>query len=353
MCAVRFTSKMPPMTSHPSSLHTDLQADRGVRPWDRLRRPAMTLAASLLAAGALAGPAMAASAAAPPDGSANFNYTTLNDNRDTTFNQLLGINNSGLIAGYFGSGMNAAHPNKGYRLSVPYGQGNYHNENFPGSVQTQVTGLNNNDVTVGFYVDKAGNQNGFYYSHDRYHTVNYPTDNPAKPAADQLLGINDQGIAVGFYTDGKMVNHGYVYNIHTHKFHLLHTPGDTNSTAAGINNLNDVAGFATNGAGNTEGFLKLANGKMIHLDYPGASTTEATGVNDGDEVVGFYMVGSGASAQTHGFTWAPGYGFQNIDDPNGVGQTTVNGVNDRGDLVGFYTDSAGNVDGMLATPAMP
>jgi hypothetical protein len=36
-----------------------------------------------------------------------------------------------------------------------------------------------------------------------------------------------------------------------------------------------------------------------------------------------------------------------------VGTTTVNGVNNAGDLVGFYTDSAGNVDGMLATPVAP
>ena len=36
-------------------------------------------------------------------------------------------------------------------LLPPYGQGNYINENFPGSVQTQVTGLNNRGVTVGFW----------------------------------------------------------------------------------------------------------------------------------------------------------------------------------------------------------
>ena len=45
-----------------------------------------------------------------------------------------------VIAGYFGSGA-AGHPNKGYLLNPPYGQGNYVNENFPGSAQTQVTGL--------------------------------------------------------------------------------------------------------------------------------------------------------------------------------------------------------------------
>ena len=71
---------------------------------------------------------------------------------------------------------------------------------------------------------------------------------------------------------------------------------------------------------------------------------------DNDEVVGAYTVGSGNSAQTHGFTWRPGYGFTTVDDPQGIGTTIINGVNDHGALVGFYTDSAGNTDGMLALP---
>jgi hypothetical protein len=62
------------------------------------------------------------------------------------------------------------------------------------------------------------------------------------------------------------------------------------------------------------------------------------------------MIGTGSSATTHGFVWAPGLGFENVDDPNGIGATTINGVNDHGDLVGFYTDSNGNTDGLLATP---
>src|SRR5450631_3212559 len=57
-------------------------------------------------------------------------FQTLNDKADVTFNQLLGINNNGVIAGYFGSGA-SGHPNKGYTLRPSYGQGNYTNENFP------------------------------------------------------------------------------------------------------------------------------------------------------------------------------------------------------------------------------
>ena len=73
---------------------------------------------------------------APASGmAANYTFQTLNNNNDPTFNQLLGINNAGTIAGYFGSG-NADHPNKGYTLAPPYTQGAYTNENFPNSVQT-------------------------------------------------------------------------------------------------------------------------------------------------------------------------------------------------------------------------
>lgn len=70
--------------------------------------------------------------------SMTYQFKTHNNNTDPTFNQLLGINNHGVIAGYFGSGTvvnGKLHPNKGYTLSQPYAQGNYTNENFPGSVQ--------------------------------------------------------------------------------------------------------------------------------------------------------------------------------------------------------------------------
>ena len=42
-------------------------------------------------------------------------FTTLDDQADPTFNQLLGINDLSVIACYFGSGA-TGHPNKGYTL---------------------------------------------------------------------------------------------------------------------------------------------------------------------------------------------------------------------------------------------
>jgi hypothetical protein len=328
------------------------------------RRAALALATSALAAGVLSTQAQA-DATSPPDASANYAYQTIDNPQDLTFNQLLGINDSGTIAGYFGSGQ-PGHPNKGYVIpsrsmqsrQFDWGrtsQPSFVNENFPGSAQTQVTGLNNTGATVGFWADAAGDNFGFYKAHGQYHIANFPTSNVASPSFDQLLGVNDFGLAVGVYADGQGINHGYLYDIRTHRYAQLPDPaGDTNVTAAAINDRGCIAGFGTNAAGNTEGFLRRLDGQVIHLDVPGATTTQATGVNNRNEVVGNYTVvtgtGTSASTMTYGFVWSQDSGFQTVNDPNGVGATTINGVNDRGQVVGFYTDSNGNADGFVGRP---
>jgi Cu/Zn superoxide dismutase len=285
----------------------------------------------------------------------SYSFRTVNDAADPTFNQLLGVNNDGVIAGYFGSGAQG-HPNKGFRVAG--GASSFVPENVPNSVQTQVTAINNRGVTVGFSstmnnANQVNDNTGFVDLGGSFRPVAFPTAGNANPAVNQLLGVNDSDVAVGFYTDGAGNNHGYEYNIDRRSFHAVTVSGSTSSTAAGINDRGDVAGFFTNAAGATDGFLLTEDGKLTSLAYPGASMTQALGINDHREVVGVYQVGSGDNAQTHGFTWTARGGFKKVDDPNGVGATTVNGVNDEGVLVGFYTDANGNTDGMLATPGRP
>jgi hypothetical protein len=323
-----------------------------------LRVAAAAVATGAIAAGglAVAGSAGASTVAASSQSLVSYRFQTLDNAKDLTFNQLLGINNHGLIAGYFGSGA-AGHPNQGYLLFPSYGQHNYRNENFPGSVQTQVTGLNDQGTTVGFWSNannaNLSNANFGFYSLDGRHfrTVDFPTGNNATPPVDQLLGVNDSNVAVGFYTDSQGSSHGYTYSIGHNRFTTVTVPGapGLSLTAAGINNDGDVTGFYTNAAGVTNGFLRY-HGQFRTLSVPGASATQALGVHDQDEVVGVYTVGTGSTATMHGFTWTPGHGFQTVDDPHGIGTTTVNGVNDHGQLVGFYTDAAGNTDGFLAGP---
>jgi hypothetical protein len=315
-----------------------------------LRVAAATVASGVLAAGAVA-LAGAAGASTLSAASTSYSFQTLNNDHDLTFNQLLGINDEGVIAGYFGSGA-AGHPNKGYVLLPPYGQGNYINENFKHSVQTQVTGLNNRGVTVGFWSNSNKGVGmdpnfGWVNVNGHFRQADFPTGNPASPVTDQLLGVNDSDIAVGFWVDGGGNNHGYEYNITTNSYSSVVDPQNPTTAlqATAINDHGDIAGNV-----GTDGFLLTHGGKFITLSAPGASATMALGVNNYDEVVGTYTVGSGSSAVMHGFTWTASHGFTTVDDPHGIGTTTVNGVNDHGQLVGFYVDSAGNTDGFLATP---
>jgi len=304
----------------------------------------------------------------------SYHIQTVNDNADPTFNQLLGINVGGVIAGYFGSGVpvgNQGHPNQGYLVFPPYVQNYFANNNYPGSVQTQVTGINDLGVMAGFYstmnnANNQGNDNhGWYKVNGQYHQADFPTTNPASPPVDQLLGVNDHNVAVGFFMDKNGVNHGYTYVISTGQAREVTVNGFTNITAAAINNQGDIAGFGNpvvNGTASqaVEGFLRLNGGKVYTINFPRSSATSALGVNNNDEVVGTEtfpgstggVTGHGGSPGMHGFTWQPHTGFKIVDDPhgmqNGVTTTTINGVNACGDLVGFYVDAAGNTDGMLA-----
>lgn len=312
---------------------------------------------AIVAAGGLAaGLAVALPAAASSSIPVHYTFTTHDNSNDLTFNQLLGINTHGVIAGYFGSGAKG-HKNKGYLLLPPYHQSNYRVENFPLSAQTQVTGLNDTGVTVGFFsrtnkADPAKNANfGFYRLSGHYHEVVFPAgkapDGKASPNVDQLLGVNNLGEAVGFYADPAGNFHGYLYSIFTHKFVAVQLPGAVSLTATGINNHGNVAGFFNKATGAVKSFLITHNGHVRILAVPGADATQAFGLNDNREVVGVYTIGT----NNYGFTWTRAAGFQTVSDPKALpGTTFVNGVNNAGDLVGFYTSSNTNTNGFLATP---
>ncbi len=282
----------------------------------------------------------------------SYTFQTLNNNADPTFNQLLGINSAGTIAGYFGSGA-AGHPNKGYTLVPPYGQGNYTNENFPGSVQTQVTGLNNTGTTVGFWSNSNnGPPNDANFGFTNVGGVFTNVNNPNTPAGaltfNQLLGVNDSNTAVGFYTDANGNNHGYTYSIGSKTFSAnINDPNGVSTTTAAINNAGLLVGFDTDANGVTHGFLD-SGGTFTDVNVPGATTTSFLGVNNKGLAVGFDVV----NGAMNGLLYDIGTGtFTELNDPNGVGTTTFNGVNDLGQIVGFYVDGNGNTDGLLGNPA--
>jgi hypothetical protein len=279
---------------------------------------------------------------------------------DPTFNQELGINNSNLIAGYFGSGA-AGSPNKGY--TVPYSTANpitsgFVNENFPGSTQTQVTGINNIGTTVGFFSNTnmgVGLDSNFGWVNvlGTFTEANDPNASPVTSGlfTDQLLGVNDSNLAVGFYVDDSGMMHGYTYDIATKTSTTINVTGLPDvmagtTAATAINNSGEIAGTYMNSVtGNTEGFLDVS-GTFTSVYVPGTTVTSLLGLNNKGEAVGFDMYSSGAMFGIICNTTT--LACTQYSDPKGVGTTTFNGLNDNGKIVGFYGPMS-NTIGLVAT----
>jgi hypothetical protein len=266
-----------------------------------------------------------------------YSFQTINYPGDT-FTQLLGVNNSLLIAGYH----NAAQ-NSGFTLRLPV---SFTTENYPGSTMTQVIGVNNAAVTDGFYVDDQGTTHGFYNSNGTFTTVDFPGS-----AFNQLLGQNDMGQAAGYYSmsqDNSTPDVPYVYNeLGGNVFQVINIPAAVGGAqATGINNSQQICGFYIDANGVNHGFL-LNFGQLVTLDVPGSTFTQALGLNNKGEVVGVFL---DSRSRSFGFTWTSAGGFVIINYPPAMGTTVINGINDNGVLVGFYVDSNGNTDGLVAFP---
>jgi hypothetical protein len=279
-----------------------------------------------------------------------FTFTTLDNPGDPTFNQLLGINDHGVIVGYFGSSA-VGHPNIGYEISPPYTK--FVSNNQPGSVQTQATGINNAGYTTGFWSDTnlgGGDANFAFLRAPIGHNFTYvSTIDPntgSVPRVSQALGINNSNVVAGFYADANGVTHGFTYALSTGAYTQF---GVSSGSAAmtGINDSGTTCGTITTSQ-ITYAFTRNASGGVFGTFHvPGSKNTQLLGINNEGVAVGFYVDANNVS---HGLYYVPATGnWLRVDDPNGVQGTVINGLNNKNELVGFYTDGAGNVHGMIVT----
>ncbi|MGO9110714.1 MAG: PEP-CTERM sorting domain-containing protein [Thermoguttaceae bacterium] len=178
-----------------------------------------------------------------------------------------GVNDSGAIVGQYST--SAAQP--GFILSGS----SLTTINAPAGVNTVFAqGINNNGLVVGFYVGADGNDHGLTFSASS--AVNHvgtgtaiadPTipQIPAEPGAtfvfSQILGINDNGLAVGYYGDSTGSQHGFLYNTISQHYSFLDDPnaafdnGVEITQITGINNQGEITGFYTDANGLPHGFV--------------------------------------------------------------------------------------------------
>ena len=130
----------------------------------------------------------------------------------------------------------------------------------PNTVNAQ--GINNKGLVVGFYAGTDGQVHGFTANPGRAKTgtitgtaIADPTipNVPGEPGAtfvfSQILGINDKGIAVGYYGDSTTSQHGFLYNTKTNQYTFLDDPSEAFNNGVevtqitGITNSGEITGF--------------------------------------------------------------------------------------------------------------
>ena len=82
---------------------------------------------------------------------------------------------------------------------------------------------------------------------------------PGEPGAtfvfSQILGINDEGIAVGYYGDSTTSQHGFIYNTHTGQYTFLDDPSEAFDNGVEVTQITGINDF-----GQITGFYSDANG---------------------------------------------------------------------------------------------
>jgi uncharacterized membrane protein len=177
-----------------------------------------------------------------------------------------GINDQGTIVGQFVTETATPGFVLGHRTSVTINA-----PSGPNTVNAQ--GINNKGLVVGFYVGTDGQDHGFMVNTRGVRNgtltgtaIADPTipNVPGEPGAtfvfSQILGINDKGIAVGYYGDSTTSQHGFIYNTRTGQYTFLDDPSEAFNNGVevtqitGITNSGEITGFYSDANGVFHGF---------------------------------------------------------------------------------------------------
>lgn len=175
-------------------------------------------------------------------------FTNVNDPKTQGvphINQLLGVNDHNVAAGYYQSGGATF----GYTYNIATGQ--FVPVTVANGSNVFAAGINNSGAIDGYYTNAAGAQLGFLIQNGVLTSLAAPGF-----SATQLLGLNNDGLLVGIGITASGTTSGIVYNSRSHVWNAYNDPFGVGATAFnGVNDLNQIVGFYTDLAGNTHGLL--------------------------------------------------------------------------------------------------
>lgn len=235
-----------------------------------------------------------------------------------------GINNLGQVVGT----LNDATGRHGFLLQ-PQGNWNLGTGPVTGTVtildhpdgEATFFAVNDEGSIVGSVADGAGGRKGFIYSGGTYRDVVYPG-----ATITEVRGINNAGVLVGYYVaSGETTHHGFVFD--GTNYSPLDLPGATATELHCISNNNRIC------ASTPQGSFLIEDGELQRIDVAGAQGTDATATNVNGRVIGNadYLLKTDGFLYD-GFTYRV---FNDTDQPGGL--QYPNSINDRNAVVGVAT----------------
>ncbi len=180
-------------------------------------------------------------------------------NGTATSQTAFGINKTGTIVGQYNDSATGSSPGflfsgGAYTILTPTVT----------ALATNAQGVNNQGLVTGFYSSDGVHQHGFFYNSTTSSFSLVADPNIPNLVLTQFLGLNDDGLAVGYYQLPDGSQHGFLFNIITDTYTFLDDPsaaknGLSITQITGVNDSGEIAGFYVDAAtGVQRGFVATA-----------------------------------------------------------------------------------------------
>ena len=296
---------------------------------------------------------LAGVACAVPIQAAGYNYTVI-DYPGAIFTQVFGINDSGMIVGF------ASLDNPSPAISFVYDSKKQVFTilpNVPGKFSTQAQGINESGAVSGNAGDGVFNI-GFILEAGAFTVL--PTRGWPYTEA---RAIGTTGLVTGFSSDNAGHTVGFIYNPDDRSFiDILPSP---RTFAQGINSSGQVVGSVRLDAGGAYpgspaghyGFLRARSAAIQLFEVKRGVNTRARGITNWGRITGFFEDPVTGTTRGYVASLAPVPGFQSLTVPDedlldvpGAVVTTPEGIEDSGRIAGIWNDAGGLAHGFLAAP---
>ena len=143
------------------------------------------------------------------------------------------------------------------------------------AIVTNAQGVNNHGLVTGFWSADGVHQHGFFYNSTTQQFALPADPNVPNLFLTQFLGINDNGLAVGYYQLPDGSQHGFLYNTTSQSYTFLDDPsaavnGVSITQITGVNNAGEIAGFYVDAAaGLQRGFIATPGSAATAAPEPG------------------------------------------------------------------------------------